>query len=470
MSRRMYTTNDEAHNRNTDRSRGIRILLRLRDGLAGGIKRSCPGRTISTLTAVVVIALTFLPINLQAIERFPKPEFESGYTYLTPTRPLPRGMYFDYQDCVVLVLALAVTTYFALKRRSRKGIFAVMIFSLAYFGFWRRGCVCAVGSVQNVACALGDHSYVIPFSVILFFLLPLITALLFGRMFCAGVCPLGAVQDIVIIRPLKLPGWINRALGMIPYVYLGLAILFAVTASSFIICRYDPFISLFRLSGPLAVILLGVCFLALGTVIARPYCRFLCPYGVLLNWMSRLSLRHVAITPEECIQCRLCADSCPFDAIRMPTARPGAAQMKTARVRLIALIILLPLLTIGGGWLVSRLAPTLALVNPTVQLAEQIAREDAGRVEGPTLDSSAFRSSGTPTANLYADAEKIRKQFFVGSWILGIFSGTVFGLTLIGLSVFRARKDFEPDRGTCLSCGRCFSYCPVKPGMTLKPE
>ena len=46
-----------------------------------------------------------------------------------------------------------------------------------------------------------------------FFLLPLIFALFAGRVFCAAVCPLGAAQDIVLLRPIKVPNWLAHCLG-----------------------------------------------------------------------------------------------------------------------------------------------------------------------------------------------------------------------------------------------------------------
>jgi len=46
--------------------------------------------------------------------------------------------------------------------------------------------------------------------------------------------------------------------------------------------------------------------------------------------------------------------------------------------------------------------------------------------------------------------------------LLGGFLGLVFGFTLAGLSVFRYRKDYEPNKGTCFSCARCMDYCPVE--------
>ena len=42
-------------------------------------------------------------------------------------------------------------------------------------------------------------------AVIAIFALPLVFTLFFGRSFCASVCPLGAVQELVAVRPVQVP-------------------------------------------------------------------------------------------------------------------------------------------------------------------------------------------------------------------------------------------------------------------------
>ncbi|NQU86744.1 MAG: 4Fe-4S binding protein, partial [Mariniphaga sp.] len=216
-------------------------------------------------------------------QRFPKPEFDSGYEQPDPNTPEPRSGAMEYMDVVVLLGVLSLASYFALKRRSRHGILWLSVFSMIYFGFYRNGCICSIGAIQNVTFTFFDSAYAISITALLFFLLPLIYTLFFGRTFCAGACPLGAIQDLVIIKPLSMPRWLRKTLGIFPYLYLGLAVLYAATGTDFIICRYDPFIGIFRMDAPFHMIVLGVTFLLMGMFIARPYCRFLCPYGVLLN-------------------------------------------------------------------------------------------------------------------------------------------------------------------------------------------
>ncbi|MDC0584736.1 4Fe-4S binding protein, partial [Bacteroidales bacterium] len=205
---------------------------------------------ISLIHKIMLLAYTFLMLatGLDAQEqRFPKPDFESGYVQPSTTTPEPRSLSLEYIDVLILIGVMALAAYFALKVRSRKGLMWLSIFSLLYFGFYREGCICSVGSIQNMALALFSDSYRISIPVILFFTAPLLFSLFFGRVFCASACPLGVIQDLLIIRPIKLSSGLQKALGLFPYIYLGLAVLYAATGTDFIICRFDPFVGIFRL-------------------------------------------------------------------------------------------------------------------------------------------------------------------------------------------------------------------------------
>ena len=282
-----------------------------------------------TRSCFIALALAGLCVlwtaDALAAPRFPPPDFESGYEHPQARYPRPRAVWQEVTDVAVLALALSAAAWLALKRRSRNGLVALSVFSLIYFGFYRAGCLCPIGAIQNVTLALADASYPLPVIALIFFSLPLVFALLFGRVFCGGVCPLGAVQDLVLIRPLRVPPWLEKALGVLPLIYLGLAVLFAATDTMFIICRFDPFVPFFRLGGHFSMLVFGGIVLLLSTVVGRPYCRFVCPYRVLLGVCSRFAWLHSAITPDECVVCSLCEDACPFGAIHRPTPE-GASQ------------------------------------------------------------------------------------------------------------------------------------------------
>jgi ferredoxin len=243
-----------------------------------------------------------------------------GEGYVTPEvqRPLARSPARHVFDVVLLGLAMAVAAWLALWSRRRAGLVILTVACVAYFGFYREGCICAIGSIQNIALALADPAYVVPYFVIAIFALPLVAALFFGRVFCAGVCPLGAIQELVVLKPVEVPRRLDRSLSWGRWVYLVLAVGFAVLPAAyrdFVICRFDPFVGLFRFTGQAWLLTVGGLFLIGGIFVGRPYCRWLCPYGALLSVFSRYAWRSFSITPDREIDCGLCTDACPYGAI-----------------------------------------------------------------------------------------------------------------------------------------------------------
>ncbi len=278
----------------------------------------------SSIVLICVFALA-APVWSQAMQ-YERPvdtapqEKSIGGGYKTPDvqKPLPRAAWLLILDFVLLAAALAASVWLTIYKRNRRAIVWLSLFSLVYFGFYREGCVCPVGSLQNVAVALTDPGYRIPILVTATFFLPLVVAALFGRAFCGSVCALGAIQEFVLVKPVRVPRHLDQALGLLKYVYLAAAVWFAVlpvASRDFLVCRYDPFVSIFRLDGFAHMYAAGAAFLIGGMFVGRPYCRYLCPYGGLLSWCARLASRGVSITPNRELDCGLCNDACPYGAI-----------------------------------------------------------------------------------------------------------------------------------------------------------
>jgi NosR/NirI family transcriptional regulator, nitrous oxide reductase regulator len=279
-----------------------------------------------------------------------------GAGYVTPEvqKSRPRDYWLQVLDVVLLAAAMGISIWIVVRRRSRKGLVALSIACLAYFGFYREGCICPIGSIQNVVVSLTDPHYSIPIVVTATFFLPLVVALFFGRAFCGGVCALGAMQELILLKPIEVPRRLDQAMGLLKYVYLGLAIWIAVQPAAsrdFLICRFDPFVGFFRRTGFPHMLMIGGGFLLAGMFIGRPYCRYLCPYGGLLAWCSRLARQGVTVTPSTELECGLCAASCPYAAIearravrkkclycaRCYSACPHAGELAQAKANLVTI-------------------------------------------------------------------------------------------------------------------------------------
>ncbi|MCI0499220.1 MAG: 4Fe-4S binding protein [Planctomycetales bacterium] len=410
----------------------------------------------------LLFVLLWMTVSASAVsvQRFPPPEFENEYIIPTPVTPPPRSMTMEIVDTAVLAAALALGSWLALKKRSRKGIVLLSAACLAYFGFWRKGCICPIGAIGNVSLALFDADYAIPWTVTAFFFLPMIFTLFFGRSFCGSACPLGAVQDLVLLRPVRIPEWMEAPLRLLAWLYLSLAVLFAATASAFVICRYDPFVAFFRFSANPALWVMSFAMLVISILVGRPYCRFLCPYGVILRQIGRFSKFRVTITPDECIRCRLCENSCPFGAIDRPTVEWPRTEYARGRRRLLLFFGLLPVLIAGAAALGYAAGPKLAMTHPDVRLAKLVALEQSQAMKEPPDEIKAFRTTGQTAEALYREADRKQRQFAVGSTLVGGWMGLLAGVTLIQNSIFWRRSDYEARRSGCVACGRCFNACP----------
>jgi len=401
-------------------------------------------------------------------DRFPKPDFESGYQYPEVHYPVSNENLWMTIDIILLTALMSFVAWAVVKRRIRKPVIWVSVVSVAYFGFFRKGCVCSIGAIQNVALAMVDDTYIMPVSVLLFFMLPVLFAFLFGRVFCAGVCPFGALQELVNIRNFRLSKAVATVLGIIPWLYLIFALLFAVTQSRFIICRFDPFVGIFRLGGDFALIAFGVLLLVAAIFTGRPFCRFICPYGALLSLFSRVAVWKIQLTEKPCINCELCHNACPVDAIQPPYDNKVKESRAQGVRRILTYFVALPLMMLAGALLMRHVSGDLSRVHKDVRLYDMVAQHETKPHDMLSIDLEAFYGQGGTFEELTQKYNRVQTNFKFYSTVAGALIGMVFGMTLIGFSMKRTRKLYEIDHAACVDCGRCFEYCPQNAKINLE--
>ena len=418
-------------------------------------------RRFGIIAVSVVLVLALWAPAVRAAERFPTPEFESGYELPSEQLIAPAPRWLRSLDVFLFAMAIVLVAVFLHVLRSRLGVAIVAICSLAYFGFIRHGCICPVGSISNVARALLTSGPPVPWTVICLFAIPLVAAFFVGRAFCGGVCPLGAIQDVVLIRPVRVPKWLDEPLGLFRWFYLAAAIVVVYATGRFLICRQDPFVGFFRMNAPLPLFVIGSGLLIVSAFVGRVYCRYICPYGALLGLASRFSLWRVKVTPAECVKCGLCADACPFGAIRMYEDPASHEVPKSRAASAAGLLALTVVLVVAGGWLGRAAGRPWANTSYAVNLARQVWVEKQDPDAVKTLESTAFAESGMPVEALFELAGRTTDRFVRGAMFFGGFCGLVIGLKLFSLSRRRPPQVVEVDSAKCLSCGRCYRTCPI---------
>jgi polyferredoxin len=188
--------------------------------------------------------------------------------------------------------------------------------------------LCPFGGVETLYKYITVGSFVqkIHESSFVLMIIGLLTALLFGPVFCGWVCPLGTIQEWFgnlgrkIFKKRRynhfIPAKIDRVLRYLRYLVLAWVIYMTATTGTLFFESVDPYYALFNFwSSEVAVgglIVLGVTLLA-SLFVERPWCKYACPYGAVLgitNLFRVFSIRREAST------CKLdgaCDITCPMN-------------------------------------------------------------------------------------------------------------------------------------------------------------
>ena len=205
----------------------------------------------------------------------------------------------------------------------------------------------------------------------------LLTALL-GRFYCACLCPLGILQDLIRVLGRSVP-WLRRrqdrqpagaasgARAVLRYSVLSSVLVCAVLGSLFLLNLIAPYSAfgriatdvlrpvaelvrrglalvcekreIFVFSAPIVqpfsalVFAVTVGLLTALAVMAllrgRLFCNSLCPVGTLLGLVARFSVFRIRVNAETCTGCGLCARRCRADCIRLDDSTRAAVDVSS---------------------------------------------------------------------------------------------------------------------------------------------
>lgn len=201
-----------------------------------------------------------------------------------------------------------------------------------------------LGTSAPVYAIISERAQIIPSAIQTTFgatVVWIIATILFGRIYCATVCPVGTLQDIVI--------WSRRKTNpqkkfrfeegrKVRYVFL-LAYLASLVAGILVVGYViEPWNIMRNAASAIRPADISMTWEAIGISVGigiatgtvalaailiwawyggRGFCTTVCPIGIALGCLHSQSLMHIAIDPDKCISCMKCEDICPSKCIKV---------------------------------------------------------------------------------------------------------------------------------------------------------
>ncbi|MCK5034523.1 MAG: 4Fe-4S binding protein [Candidatus Sabulitectum sp.] len=226
------------------------------------------------------------------------------------------GLWAVYLIAVFLLLRKGKIT-----PRLRKGL---LIGAVVLFGIILGADPSPMGTVKDAIVLFGQTRVIFPPRMVAFVLMLAGGILLANKFLCAWGCQFGTLQDLIfrlnrdsrdrrgILPQVKVPFALSNSIRIAFFVFMTAAAILWVFD---IVNLIDPF-KIFKpeflgITGIVSVSLL----LIASLFVYRPWCHFLCPYG-LVGWLvEKISINRIHVNYESCIACDACSKACPSTAM-----------------------------------------------------------------------------------------------------------------------------------------------------------
>lgn len=284
--------------------------------------------------------------------------------------------------------------------RCRLAVQACFILLMAYIGYRHQlvgplgqppiDAYCPFGALETLPTYLTNGFFLSKTAPSNFWLLValIVTTLFSGAIFCGWICPLGGLSDwlykirrSILTKKIDVPPNIANILSYARYLMLFGIVYFSWILGRLWFEKYDPFKAIFhmKVQGITSIVVIGT-FVIASLMIERAWCRFLCPLGLFVGTLAKLSLLRIERNTNICVNCKACDRVCPTavkvsessrisntycihcfeclkschtNALEFKSVKGGFIVFKPVAIALIALSIFVGTLgvaRVSGGW------------------------------------------------------------------------------------------------------------------------
>ena len=164
----------------------------------------------------------------------------------------------------------------------------------------------------------------------------ILLTLIFGRVYCSVICPLGVLQDGISwlgTRKSKAPYKYKNELKWLRYGIWVAYVACLVAGVQVVVSLLAPYGAYGRIitsikhpvAGPTIIIaaVTLIAIVALSLKGGRTYCNSICPVGTTLSFFSRFAMFRPVIDASQCVRCHSCEHKCKAHCIEITKEKVG---------------------------------------------------------------------------------------------------------------------------------------------------
>ena len=218
---------------------------------------------------------------------------------------------------------LCLLALFLLRKKKLTNRLAVWILipSLLILGVFFRANAEPERAIVHVFQSVATGIYSLQPTLLVFLAFALMT-FIGVKLVCGWGCPVGTLQELLYRIPVfgqlkkrRIPFWVSNLIRAVLFAFFLIFVFGLISGlqNKSIYGYFNPFKLFewnFRVTAPIFVILI----FGLSLIQYRPYCMFVCPFG-LFSWLIQdVSVYKIRVNQETCLDCGKCDRACPTGA------------------------------------------------------------------------------------------------------------------------------------------------------------